>query len=776
MAFSLFVNKNDATRCFCSKKSRCIPNVFRKYGKFFKPAAGENIMFIENRFFKLELNDANGAIKSLKNKKQKELISYSANRSLVAFWVFNEKSGREILDSNANDGFTIKQLSDTSLELAYENIGKKRINAQAYLRWEENSPFLYWSMKVQNNGKMHIDQIDFPKVVVPNDLVATGGTGKIFTSMVEGVVFDDIERRESMNLAHNGLDMNTGWRGIYPGSCQTQFSAYYSEEGGLYFAAHDKFCNPKIIEVFKEDEGIKLEFKLYPGKNDTSNFGYEFEMVLGVFEGDWYDAAEIYRAFIEQSGLITLPKLKNNNNVPAWLKESPIVVCYPVRGQIDTELKECDEWEYYPYTKATPYLKQLQVDTDSVLMPLLMHWEGTAPWAPPYVWPPYGDFKNFEQFIEDMHNAGNYVGVYCSGISWTQSSILLPSYNRESEFESCGWKDSVIVDSTQEIKYTWQAIRYSYELCPSCQQTKDVAISEFEKIIANSDVDYVQYFDQNLGGGTYSCYAKHHNHAFGPGKWQNEEMLKIGAGMYDILVKYGKEKKVLIGCEANAAEPYVNRFVFNDSRHNINYQYGYPVPAYNYIFHEYVSNFMGNQNSSYGFTDFARYPQNIYYRFAHSYVQGDVLTVVLKDKGKIHWDWCTPWNAPEIDQKEIKAFIRELNTWRKNAAKASLLYGRMVKPFSYECGVYDERYKNSEQGHNYPSVESACYIIEGGNKQQVFVNYMPYEQTITIKTGREQVKFIEDAFGEKITLLGGGEITLTLPARSVRVLETAKTY
>ncbi len=731
-------------------------------------------MFIQNEFFKLELNDANGAIKSLKNNNGKELISYAEHRNLFAFWVFNEKTERETLDSNVNDGFAMKRLSDTKLELDYKNVGNKGIDAQVYLRWEENSPFLYWSMRLQNKGKMHIDQIDFPKVVVPNDLVTTGGSARIFTSMMEGVEFDDVERREEMNLAHDGLDMNTGWRGIYPGGCQTQFSAYYSAEGGLYFAAHDKFCNPKVVEIFKEDEGIKLEFKLYPGTNDTSDFSYEFEMVLGVFEGNWYDAAEIYRNFVEASGLITLPKLKDNADVPAWLKESPIVVCYPVRGQVDTKLEECDEWEYYPYTKATPYLKQLQADTDSVLMPLLMHWEGTAPWAPPYVWPPYGDFANFEKFIDEMHDSGNYVGVYCSGISWTQSSILMPSYNREAEFEPCGWKDSIIVGSTQEIKYTWWFIRYSYELCPSCQQTKDVAISEFEKIISGCDVDYVQYFDQNVGGGTYSCYAKHHNHSFGPGKWQNEEMLKIGDGMYEVLVKHGKEKKVLIGCEANAAEPYVNRFVFNDSRHNINYQYGYPVPAYNYIFHEYVSNFMGNQNTSHWYVDFEKYPNNIYYRFAHSYVQGDVLTVVLKDKGKIHWDWCTPWNAPEIDQKEIRAFIREMNNWRKNMAKPSLTYGRMVKPFAYECGVYDERYKDSEQGHNYPSVESACYEIDGGAKQQVFVNYMPYEQTVTVNVGEEKVKCYQDAFGKDAIFFNGGKIALTLPARSVRVLETVK--
>ncbi len=726
-------------------------------------------MIIQNQFYTLQLNEKNGAIKSFKNTNGKEFICYTENRDLFTLTFFNQKTEKFFVSSNTAKSCDIKEIAEDTVEISYIGLGGYDINAQAYVRIEENSPFIYWSMKIQNNTALHLDKIDFPKVIVPNDLVATGGNGRIFTSMMEGLVVEDVEIRDHLKIAENCNDMATGWRGAYPGACPTQFSAYYSHEGGLYFAAHDNHCNPKIIEYYKQDGGVKLEFKLCPGTNNTKNFAYEYEMVLGVFEGDWYDAAEIYRTFIESSGLITLPKLKDNQNIPNWLKTSPIIVCYPVRGQVDSEFEEKDEWEYYPYTKATPYLKGLHEDLDSVIMPLLMHWEGTAPWAPPYVWPPYGDYSNFEQFITEMHEGGNLVGVYCSGISWSQWSTLIPAYNKEAEFEAEGWKDAVIVGPSQELQFTWKWIRYSYELCPSCQKTKDVAVKEFEKIVSNCDVDYVQFFDQNVGGASYHCYAKNHNHSFGAGKWMNEEMLKIADGMHEVLKKYNKNDKVLIGCEANAAEPFVNHFVFNDSRHNIDYGYGNPVPAYNYIFHEYVSNFMGNQNTSYPIVDIEKYPENVYYRFAHSFVQGDILTIVLKDQGKIHWDWCTPWEVPEIDQKEIKAFIREMNAWRKNIAKPSLQFGRMVKPFAYECGVYNEKIRYCGE-HNYPSVESTCFEVEGGKKQQLFVNFLPYEQTIKVKVDGE-VKIYEDAFGKNVRVVNEKEIALTLPARSVRMIE-----
>ena len=66
----------------------------------------------------------------------------------------------------------------------------------------------------------------------------------------------------------------------------------------------------------------------------------------------------------------------------------------------------------------------------------------------------------------------------------------------------------------------------------------------------------------------------------------------------DIIKNSGKEGKVSIGCEAAAAEGYVEYMPFNDAR-NYGFESGTPVPVYNYVFHEYINNYMGNCNTSY---------------------------------------------------------------------------------------------------------------------------------------------------------------------------------
>ncbi|MDG0813791.1 DUF6259 domain-containing protein [Cohnella rhizosphaerae] len=114
-----------------------------------------------------------------------------------------------------------------------------------------------------------------------------------------------------------------------------------------------------------------------------------FNMVLGVFHGDWHQAAELYRRWFEQGS--TPPRIADNPELPAWYRESPVVVTYPVRGVKDTG--SMDPNEYFPYVNAIPHLERLSERFDSKVMALLMHWEGSAPWAPPYIWPPYGEKK-----------------------------------------------------------------------------------------------------------------------------------------------------------------------------------------------------------------------------------------------------------------------------------------------------------------------------------------------------------------------------------------------
>ena len=93
--------------------------------------------------------------------------------------------------------------------------------------------------------------------------------------------------------------------------------------------------------------------------------------------------------------------MRENSDMPSWIKESPLVVIYPPRSVRGTGYMGPNE--YFPYVKGLKYLDDLEEDTDSKIMAFLPYWEGTAPWAPPFVWPPFGGEDMFLDFVEGLH-------------------------------------------------------------------------------------------------------------------------------------------------------------------------------------------------------------------------------------------------------------------------------------------------------------------------------------------------------------------------------------
>jgi hypothetical protein len=234
----------------------------------------------------------------------------------------------------------------------------------------------------------------------------------------------------------------------------------------------------------------------------------------------------------------------------------------------------------------------------------------------------------------------------------------------------------------------------------------------------------MQYFDQNLGGSCYRCYAATHGHPAGPGIWQNHAMTDIYRRLQELVVRNGR--KTLIGCEGAAAEPFIPYLLFNDNRFHLNLHAGTPVPAYAYVNHEYLNNFMGNQNAVGAFVDIAKSPLNLHQRVALSFVEGDLLTAILKGGGKLCWEWGSAWDAPGPDHESVVTLMRNLNAWRRGAGKPYLLYGRMLKPLA----MFTPR---SQQIH-FRSVFTSRWT-HGGKTAQFLVNYTPEAQKVTVQTG-----------------------------------------
>ena len=462
-----------------------------------------------------------------------------------------------------------------------------------------------------------------------------------------------------------------GGNSLYPGLAQMQFMAAYKDDMGIYFSAVDGRHTPKAVDW--EDlgaNGVRLTLQTFCGDLDADGaWRAKFHYSLRPYDGGWMEACEMYRDWVR-----TLPDFAKTPKRPKWMYDSPVNLIYPVRGYGRDNGRDMKPNRMFPYMNAMPYVEKFGRLLDSKIMALLMHWEGTAPWAPPYVWPPFGGEEELAKFRDALHARGDLLGVYCSGTAWTQISSIVPTYSLEQRFEDehlgrhmmRGPKGQI----TSCICNGHDGQRLGYDMCLAEDWCVGEIVAEAAKL-SRFGIDYSQFFDQNMGGGWLLCYAKHHKHPPIPGAWAVDAMLALQRR----LAAAEGDGGMVFGCEAAAATPYVPTLSYNDVRPIPGLmRFGRPVPGSAFVFHEWMCNFTGNQC---GMTK----RMDAFWRWMSGFHNGDMFSLVLNDSGEVVCGWPSPWsNGPLPERDGLVSVIRELNAIRKKHP-SFLLEGKMVRPF-----------------------------------------------------------------------------------------------
>lgn len=723
-------------------------------------------MIIHNgKAYAVKLDDDKGALISLVYGK-KEFVCQESILPLFAVRLRGDKGEKTYINAyDATERRTFNE--DNTYQLEFSGFEKADLRVKVSVEFSEQ---INWKISVENLSELCIEWIDFPQIAVPDDLKGSGGDGEIFWGFNEGAVVDDIDFRESSWFNYDDPEYpSKGTAGVFPGAVEMPYMAYYGKSEGLYFAAHDRDGNVKGIDFHKEGSGIKLQFRLFSGLDAGQDFDMEYSLVMAFFNGDWYDAAEIYRTWFEEKINPEFVPIKENPLIPEWYGRSPVIVTYPVRGLHDTDIMNPNK--LFPYIAAMPHIERLAKELDSPIMVILMHWEGTAPWAPPYVWPPFGGEKALREFTDELHKQGHLIGLYCSGLGWTYQSKLIKEYNNQKSFEEDGLSEFMCLSPEGDLPFSniCPAQRVGYDLCPTQDYTINVITSEVEKMVSG-DVDYIQLMDQNHGGTSYFCYSRNHGHPAIPGKWQTDAVKSL----FDKVraISKGNGKKVLFGCESAAAEPYIPHLLFSDNRFEICFAIGRAVPAYAYVYHQYINNFMGNQVCAHEFFNHAQSPENLLYRISYAFCAGDMLTLVINDEGQITWNWGEK-EMPELpNQANVIKLTRNLNSWRRGVGKPFLHEGRMVKPFEI---VQPEPIEiSTRDGHTLSCnpIMTTCWKSDNGEIGQILVNYGLEPITCKVKLDAvNKYSIYNDAFGDpgaegKASDSGNGEIEITIEALS----------
>ncbi|MEG0767912.1 MAG: DUF6259 domain-containing protein, partial [Clostridia bacterium] len=319
--------------------------------------------------------------------------------------------------------------------------------------------------------------------------------------------------------------------GLYPSgfSFTMPVCALYQPQvrpgNGLYVAVEDPTgCRKDLsMHFFQSGQGC-IDFH-YPAENmyrPANAFEVPGSLVWQVFDGDWYDAAQLYRAFV-QAHAQWLPACgaRGREDSPAWMREVPLYIMdwmpndNPDADPVPISIRPAqeparDDW----YQKPIKLAKALK-------MPFgyhLYNWH----WIPfnndfPHYFPVK---EGLQAGVDAMHQYGIYVMPYVNGRLWDTHDARGEDahFTREALAHTSKSRDG---QPDLEIYASHEPDGAPVELAAMCPQSAlwrktlaDIARELFETY----QMDAI-YIDQVAAAPVNLCCDPTHDHLPGGGDW-----------------------------------------------------------------------------------------------------------------------------------------------------------------------------------------------------------------------------------------------------------------
>jgi hypothetical protein len=594
-----------------------------------------------------------------------------------------------------------------------------------------------WSLSLHNGAGLLITAVQFPFVVLRYHLDGSPGSEALLWPYGPGVL---LRAPQPQDLAPDDphtwqMRPENGDTWHYPGYTVAQLMAYYNDRAGVYLGCDDAKGRLKLIRPVHHDPGIRLGLAHVGDWPTDGARALEYDVVLGTFQGDWMDAADIYRSWSLQQAWAKLP-LHARQDVPGWLLDSPPHIVVRIQGELDIGPAGPNE-AFLPYPKIIPYLDTLADRLGVPVLPVIMSWERPGPWIYPDCFPPSGGEESLREFCDMARQRGWHVGTFCNGTRWVVGHYW-SHYDGQDYFHAQGGARSVcLTHDGQPWPENWDATwRPSYACCVGASRTREIA-ADFVRTCIDLGLDWIQFFDQNVGCAPFPCFSPEHGHAGQPGSWMTEEMGTLLTELHTLMDEAnraaGGERPIVLSVEGPANEFTLPAFQICDIRvvppgHSAG---GLPfVPLYHYLYHEFIL-IQGGFGTG-------PEPYHMPIRSAYNLVVGEIPGAVLVGDGRLlnadTWNWA-PWEPPIGDDEASVQMLKSAAALRRGPAREHLVFGRMMHPAQVE-GIPTMRWQYGGRDHQIPAVFHSAWRAPDGRPGIVLANWTTDAQQVRVRDPR----------------------------------------
>ena len=420
------------------------------------------------------------------------------------------------------DGAT-KEITSADVDVTGANFGQddvrftwkapldgKSATIMVIIRAELDDPLSRWSLQARLPDGWKVTRADFP--IIPN--VKPRRNLKFAAPAGWGLEYD--------------VKPGVGYQGIYP-SCTAamQFMAFYTGGKGVYIGAHDAQANHKVLNMHVQSGGAGAFFTNWPAIPEKSGGTYKlpYEAVVGVFTGDYYDAAGIYREFTFRT---------------PWGKAGPVS-----KRPIPQWLKDTDLWlrPHYDPEKNVPVLKEALKYFD---VPTSLHWYQWHKIPYDTLYPEYfPPLDGFADAVKELQDLGAHVMPYING--------RLCDPNSKTWIEEQGSKSAARQENGEPYTEVYGSKVPLNAMCPYTAQWQNKISGLVERMTGELGVHGV-YIDQIGAAYAVRCFDASHGHPIGGGHFWVDGYRKM---LNDVRSKLPKGR--MITTEENA-ECWIDQF------------------------------------------------------------------------------------------------------------------------------------------------------------------------------------------------------------------------
>lgn len=526
-------------------------------------------------------------------------------------------------------------------KIGLEEYGEYPASVKVYVVVDD-SPLARLSIEIRNMGPAALEDITFPGIIEVSKL------GKYFED--DFLVVPDQNGR----LFNNPI-INLGWWGQdYPsGFLNMQFMAYYDREAGFYIATYDKDGYEKSFYFgTSSDKPDRAMIGLI--HRQAISFGRDlnlpYDVVLGVFEGDWHTAADLYQKWAKDQWWCM------QKSMPSWLTSIAVskdVYLYGRGGETNNT-----------FVKGIDYVKQHQNYFRLPTLVLIWGWEKKGAWSSGEYFPPHEEWENFDKMIQEIHRLGFKTWIFISA-----NSIITESEQwRNGSAKSYARLNA---DGTYQISsgpgWVWEPV----EMCPHTDYWKNM-LKSCVLTLAEHGVDLIQ-FDGFPWCGPSKCYNVSHNHP--PGRGGNFWVKRWISILSEIEQEARRINPEIAFAGEGGAEIFIPFLDVFHSRDSWSLEIEYAeiaekgasvIPLFRYVYSERPV-MIGQHNPS--LTDFLGGSSHNALGFARILTWGEIGS----------YNFQASMSDPHLDKPLIN-YLKRISEARATYARSFLLNSTMVKP------------------------------------------------------------------------------------------------